>query len=98
MPRKQESGTAILTCANHPSYRWIQTKYGPGYMGRGVLMFQGEAGGQPACPFNFTEAELAQTSPANQAHFRKSFTPECDCPGSDLVFLRFIKVGENVLS
>jgi hypothetical protein len=87
-------GTAVLTCENHPTYRWVHTKYSlPGatrtFMGSGVLMFEGEEGGKPACPFNLSERSLGESPPEYQEHFRERYTPECDCPASALTFLRW---------
>lgn len=85
-------GTVTLTCKNHPSYRWVQTKYTlPGetrtYGGDGVLMFKGEDDGLPASYFNISEAKLKTYDKAFQKQFRENHTPECDCPIDDLVFL-----------
>lgn len=77
--------TVIMRCRNHPTYRWTKTKHGPGYIGAGVLMFDGEEGGKPSNPlFNVSESTLAQQPQAYQDHYREAYTPECDCPFSDL--------------
>ena len=95
MARKQRHGTAILTCRNHPSLRWTHTKYvlsGPSpYMGRGVLMFEGELNGLPACPVDvLSESSLAQRSEEFQEWYRAAWVPECDCPVHDLEFVGWV--------
>jgi hypothetical protein len=87
-------GTATLSCANHPSYRWTHTKYSlPGtvreFIGRGVLMFDGEDGGKPASPFNLSEASLANADDGYRQHYLEHYTPECNCSMSDLRFVRW---------
>lgn len=89
------NGTAILRCRNHPTLRWTCTKFTlPGheraFLGAGHLAFKGEEGGKPSCVYNLSERQLAATSEEYQANFRAFWTPECDCPESDLEFVAWI--------
>ena len=91
-------GTAVLNCRNHPSYRWVQTKYSlpevaRQYMGSGVLIFRGDSEGKPAGGVVLSEAQIAAL-PADderRTSYLQRYTPECDCPGSDLQFLHWAK-------
>lgn len=92
----QTQGTARLTCKNHPTYRWVQTKYvhpdhrAPGpYLGTGNLMFRGEEDGLPAAPWPVNEVEIKTWAQEAQDNFRRQYTPECACPDRDLVFLEW---------
>lgn len=76
--------TWTFNCRNHPTYRWTKNKCGPGFIGRGVLIFHGEIGGKPASPFNYTEDSLLDFNEDFRARYRKNYTPECDCLTSDL--------------
>lgn len=78
--------TWTFTCRNHRNKRWTKTKCGPGFIGRGVLMFEGDVDGKPA-PFSFVKSErtLAETPPEYQREYRERYAVECDCPISDLV-------------
>lgn len=67
----------ILTCPNHPTYRWT-------VVGR-HLLFNGEEGGKPSCPFNMSEKTLAGHGPEYDAWYRERYTPECNCPGNELI-------------
>ena len=79
-------GTWTFTCRNHPTYRWTKTKCGPGFMGRGVLLFQGDlATGKPSSAINFSESTLAGRPADYQAHYRSKYAVECDCPIEDLI-------------
>jgi hypothetical protein len=90
-------GTALLACKNHPHLRWRQTKYVlegkvSAYMGRGVLMFDGDTEtGKKAAPFSsLMESSLARREPDFQTWFRENFAVECDCSVSDLEFLGWV--------
>lgn len=93
--KEKTHGTAVLTCVNHPTLRWVQTKYSlPGvtraFQGRGALSFKGEEDGKPAAPLvNLTVSQLYDESPEYQEWFVENYTPECDCPEHDLIFLRW---------
>ncbi len=80
-------GTWTFSCAHHPNLRWIKTKCGPGYMGRGILMFQGDLeSGLPANPMIvLSEGGLSRHVLEYQEHYREHYAVECDCPLSDLV-------------
>lgn len=82
-------GIAILTCKNHPTYRWTHTKYGPGYIGSGVLMFDGEEGGKPGSAFNMNERQIEEHGEEFAVAYRERWTPECTCPYGDLEFLHW---------
>lgn len=80
-----ESSTWTFACRNHPTYRWTKNKCGPGFIGRGVLIFEGDlATGKPSDPFGTFESEIARRAPEDQAHYRARYTPQCDCRYSDL--------------
>lgn len=89
-------GTALLTCFNHPTYRWERSKYTlPGipspYMGRGVLRFLGEEGGKPSCPANMSERTLKATKNDELIKtYLANWTAECNCPASALEFIGWV--------
>ena len=83
------SDTWTFTCRNHRNKRWTKNKCGPGFIGRGVLAFEGDIDGKPA-PFSFVKSEsslveLEAENPEYVREYRERFAVECDCPMSDLI-------------
>lgn len=77
--------TWTFTCVNHPTYRWTKNKCGGGFIGRGVLSFEGDLETRkPGNPWGFAERHMADLTAEQREHFLERYTPECDCPFSDL--------------
>lgn len=79
-----KESTWTFSCQEHPTYRWTKNKCGPGFIGRGVLMFHGELGGLPASIDVYGEKRLSETPQEYQDWYRQRYTPECNCPMSML--------------
>lgn len=77
--------TWTFSCINHPHLRWTKNKCGPGFIGRGVLIFEGDAQtGKPGDLFGTMEGALAEWEPEARDHFLKKYVPQCDCHYRDL--------------
>lgn len=88
--------TWTFTCVNHPTYRWDKNKCGGGFIGAGVLAFQGDLLTRlPGAPYGMSSLRLAgiefwgylgdEEARDYAKRFREVYTPECSCPMSDLV-------------
>lgn len=87
--------TWTFTCVNHPHLRWTKNKCGPGFIGGGVLIFEGDAermasGG----PFPMSQRRidlllfagfLGDEGARKYAEdYLSRYVAECNCPMSDL--------------
>lgn len=95
MTTATESSTWTFACRNHPTYRWTKNKCGGGFIGSGVLIFEGDlATGKPGAPFGMSQRRLDAIAFSGflgeegardyVADFLTRYTPECNCPLSDL--------------
>lgn len=87
---REQSTTWTFTCRHHRHLRWTKNKCGGGFIGRGVLIFEGDLKTGKRGPISFVQCESSlkqreKDSPEYVREYRERFAAECDCPASDLI-------------